>query len=82
MYIICLDLICCAVYSVMRVHVLETCTYSQEAERLEKQRQAMAALREREQLAKLEQERRAREEERRMKEEEEQKVQCIWEGLG
>ena len=63
--------------------VLIQATYSQEAERLEKQRQAMAALQEREQLAKLEQERRAREEEeRRMKEEEEQKVQCIWEGLG
>ena len=51
----------------------------QEAERSEKQRQAMAALREREQLVKLEEERKAREEEeeeeRRMKEEE-QKV-CL-----
>ena len=44
----------------------------QEAERSEKQRQAMAALREREQLVKLEQERKAREEERKAREEEEE----------
>ena len=53
--------------------------YLQEAERLERERQAMAALKEKERLAKLEEEKKAREEaeERRMREEELLKVKSL-----